>query len=141
MNNEIANPNVINLYGYTGVGKTYLLEKIRKINPSLIQVITPRFYKEAFSLERVNWSDYNCVAIDEASVWESSSFKLYLPYLVSYAIQYKKKLILVTQAGADHLEQIGIDLCSEVLMLQLIDRQQSVEISDKIIGAIINYDR
>ena len=141
MSNEIANPNVINLYGYTGVGKTYLLEKIRKINPKLIQVITPRFYREPFSLERVNWGDYNCVAIDEASVWEASSFKLYLPYLVSYAIQYKKKLILVTQAGAEHLEQIGIDLRGKVLMLQLTDRQQSVEISDKIISAIINYDR
>lgn len=118
-------PVVLNLNGWSGTGKTFLLNSFATANPGAIQLLTPSRIGEPFEVAAVNWGDHAAVALDEVLMWERKSVAAGIAELEQFAEQHGKKLILVTQWEAD-LESNGIVLQTNPAKLRLEGRRDAV---------------
>ena len=117
-------PVVLNLNGWSGTGKTFLLNAFAAANPGAIQLLTPSRIGEQFEATAVNWSDHAAVALDEVLMWERTSVALGIAELERFAEQNGKKLILVTQGESD-LESNGVVLKTTPAKLRLVWRRDA----------------
>lgn len=118
---------VLHLCGWSGTGKTTLLERFAKDNPGSIQILSPTAMGEAFDPSSADLRAHAAVALDEVMMWARESVAVGVATLEREALAAGKHLILVTQ-GRNDLEAAGVRLATEPVVVQLNGRQESLDI-------------
>lgn len=118
---------MLHLCGWSGTGKTFLLERFAKANPGSIQMVAPSDMRAVFDLSSVDFQNHAAVAIDEVLMWERSSLVAGVGALERLAQTNGKKLVLVSQTP-DDLAAAGIHFSSEPLIIHLHGRQDSLDL-------------
>lgn len=121
-------PCVVHLHGWSGTGKTFGLEEFERKHPGSIQILTPDSLQQPFDVSIVDFNNYECVAIDEASMWEAKSVASAISKLIIDAKWRGKKIILVTQAE-DDLGRMGIELSTEPMKVCLGGRHETLDLT------------
>lgn len=114
----MENFSVIFIYGGSGFGKSVLAKKIADQMPSRMVILEPRDLRIAFTY-CPDWSNCDCLAIDELWQWERRSLQERLKALQVEAAQLDKTLILIG-VEEDDLRHLGIDLMDAPLVIECL---------------------
>jgi type II secretory pathway predicted ATPase ExeA len=120
---------VLHLTGVTGSGKTMMIQKLSSDFPGLIQILSPEGYGKLFNESTVDWVNHSAVAIDETTLWDRASIVKGIASLESFAKQFGKKLILISQEQRD-LKRIGVILQLPPLLINICNDSQSIKLSN-----------
>lgn len=129
-------PVVVLLTGYSGTGKTHLLQKFIEAKPGEIQLFTPERSGAAFSHDLVDWQAYSAIALDDVTLWDQATLSESITQLEHEASTFGKTLILVSAQTRD-FDSLGIKFESEPFQLKLTGRQQAIDIS--YFGTVVQF--
>lgn len=110
-------PIVMLLVGPSGVGKTELARKMSEHILGRMTILEPKTIGEHLAAT-VDWSDLDCLAIDEVSQWDRQSVVMAIRKFEADAREKDKKLLLILQSQQE-LANLGIVLNSKPAVLEL----------------------
>lgn len=122
-----AQPTVLHLCGWSGTGKSFLLERFAVENPGSIQRLVPSRMGDIFEHSLADFQNHAAVAIDDVCIWERNSLVAGVSALELVARANGKKLILVTETP-DDVPAVGVLLATEPLIVHLHGRQDALDL-------------